>query len=729
MIAEHRSKCIVIYPRVLLNKFYKYMSIVEVSARVAWLNQELQRHNTAYYVYDTPQISDAEYDQLFQELVQLETAYPELMDANSVTQRVGASPLAAFKQIKHTIPMLSLANAFSDEEVSAFDKRCADGLGMRGDATNLNMHAPIEYACEPKFDGLAISLRYEYGRLVYAATRGDGATGEDVTTNIRTIRGLPLSLPETVPAVLEVRGEVLMFKRDFQALNARQRAASEKEFANPRNAAAGSLRQLDSKVTAQRPLAFFAYGVGEIVAGPEQNFEKPRCHNQLLDWLSDIGLPVCQERRVVQGAQGLLEFFNTLGQKREALPYEIDGVVYKVNQFDLQTRLGFVSRAPRFALAHKFPAEEARTTVLDIEVQVGRTGAITPVARLAPVFVGGVTVTNATLHNEEELRRKDVRVGDTVLVRRAGDVIPEIVRSLPEHRIDNAPVFQMPLVCPVCQSHIERPLDEAVARCTGGLVCAAQRKQALLHFAQRRALDIEGLGDKLVEQLVDKGLVHTPADLFKLDLERLAVLDRMAEKSANNLLAAFEVAKQTTLGRFIFSLGIRHVGEATANALARHFGNLEAVMAASLETFLQVDDVGPTVAQALVNFFAEEHNRDVIMQLQAAGVSWPETEQALERIPGKLQGKTFVLTGTLPTLTRDEAKVMLEAAGAKVAGSVSKKTDYLVAGEEAGSKLEKAQALGVTVLDEMQMRDLLLADGGTSPLSSGHSHGSALLPE
>ncbi len=672
--------------------------------RAAELRIELARHNRAYYEDDAPLITDAEYDRLFGELVALETDFPELQRPDSPTQRVGGKPVDGFAPVVHRVPMLSLNNGFADEDVEAFDRRVSDGL-RDGNAPSGDLFgAPVEYAAELKFDGLAIALRYEHGVLVQAATRGDGTTGEDVTANIRTIKKIPLSLDtDNPPEVLEVRGEVLMFRADFDKLNRAQEAAGEKVFVNPRNAAAGSLRQLDSKITARRPLSFFAYGVGELVGVP-----MPETHSALLDWYVTLGIPVNERREVVHGAAGLLAFYRAVGEARESLPYDIDGVVYKVNRRDEQDRLGFVSRAPRFALAHKFPAQEALTTLLDIEVQVGRTGAITPVARLAPVFVGGATVTNATLHNEDEIRRKDVMIGDTVIVRRAGDVIPEVVGSVLERRPADARAFVMPTACPVCGSAIEKLPDEVIARCTGGLICAAQRKQALLHFAQRRALDIEGLGDKLVEQLVDQQIIRTPADLFKLGVAKLAALDRMADKSASNLVAALETARHTTLARFIFALGIRHVGEATAKDLARHFGKLDNVMAASTEELLAVPDVGPIVAQSIANFFGEPHNVEVIEQLRAAGVTWPESEPAAVA-PLPLAGKTFVLTGTLPTLSRDEAKAMLEERGAKVAGSVSAKTDYVVAGAEAGSKLAKAEALGVPVLDEEAMRAMLAA--------------------
>ncbi|AMR78767.1 NAD-dependent DNA ligase LigA [Cupriavidus nantongensis] len=682
------------------------------ASRVAWLREELDRHNYQYYVLDAPTVPDAEYDALFSELMALELEHPELQTPDSPTQRVGGEPLAAFDSVRHRVPMLSLNNAFADDDVLNFDRRCAQGLGRSapaaGEADLFSAADAVEYACELKFDGLAMSLRYEDGRLVQAATRGDGETGEDVTVNVRTIKAIPLKLRGQAPAVLEVRGEVFMFRRDFDKLNARQAEAGEKTFVNPRNAAAGSLRQLDPRITARRPLSFFAYGLGEL-----QGVERPPTHSAMLDGFAALGLPVCKDRAVVKGAQGLLDFYRDIGKRRDELPYDIDGVVYKVNALAEQERLGFVSRAPRFALAHKFPAQEMTTIVEDIEVQVGRTGAITPVARLRPVFVGGVTVTNATLHNEDEIRRKDVHIGDTVIVRRAGDVIPEVVAVVTERRPADARAFVMPTACPVCGSHIEKLEDEAIARCTGGLICAAQRKQSLLHFAQRRAMDIEGLGDKLVEQLVDQGIVRTPADLYKLGVAKLAALERMADKSAANLVAAIDKSRATTMNRFIFALGIRHVGEATAKDLARHFGKLDALMAADEAALLEVNDVGPVVAQSIANFLAEPHNVEVIEQLRAAGVHWPESEP-VAKAPAPLSGKTFVLTGTLPTLSREDAKELLETAGAKVAGSVSKKTDYVVAGAEAGSKLDKAEALGVPVLDEAGML-ALLAQAGAAP--------------
>ncbi|CAB3794908.1 NAD-dependent DNA ligase LigA [Pararobbsia alpina] len=664
--------------------------------RVLWLRAEIERNNYAYYVLDAPELPDAEFDKLYRELETIEAAHPELVTPDSPTQRVGGQAATGFEQVAHTVPMLSLNNGFRDEDIVAFDKRCADALAHPEQA--------VEYAAELKFDGLAISLRYVDGVFVQAATRGDGSTGEDVTANVRTIRSLPLRLKgKNLPRVLDVRGEVLMFKRDFAKLNERQREAGQKEFANPRNAAAGSLRQLDSKITAARPLSFFAYGIGVLEGVP-----MPETHSGLLDRYGALGLPVCAERAVVGGAEGLLVFFKSVGEKREGLPYDIDGVVYKVNRRDEQDKLGFVSRAPRFALAHKFPAQEALTRLLAIDVQVGRTGAITPVARLEPVFVGGATVTNATLHNEDEVRRKDIKIGDTVIIRRAGDVIPEVVSALLDRRPDDARDFVMPLVCPVCGSAIERLPDEAIARCTGGLICPAQVKQAIWHFAQRRAIDIDGLGEKIIDQLVDQKLVRTAADLFNLGFATLAELDRFAEKSAQNLLDSLESAKKTTLARFIYALGIRHVGETTAKDLAKYFGSLDPVMDATTEQLLEVPDVGPVVAEAVHNFFAEPHNRTVIEQLRAPGkLRWPEGPPAPRAPVGVLAGKTVVLTGTLPTLSRDEAKEMLEAAGAKVAGSVSKKTDYVVAGEEAGSKLVKAEELGIAILDEDGMRKLL----------------------
>ncbi|MDO8812301.1 MAG: NAD-dependent DNA ligase LigA [Gallionella sp.] len=663
---------------------------MEAAVRIAQLRTEIERHNYRYYVLDDPSIPDAGYDKLFRELQTLEAQHPELPSADSPTQRVGSKPLKSFAEVQHRTPMLSLNNAFSDEEVRAFDARIREALGIE----------EVEYAVEPKFDGLAVTLSYRDGVFVRGATRGDGSTGEDVTENLRTVRAIPLRLNETIKD-FEVRGEVLMLKADFIKLNDAQRARGEKEFANPRNAAAGSLRQLDSHITASRRLSFFAYGIGYC-----DGVTLPVRHDQQMDLLWRLDVPVAQQCRVVRELDGLLGYYREIGALRAALPFDIDGVVYKVNDIAQQQQLGFVSRAPRFAIAHKFPAEEAMTTLLDIEVQVGRTGALTPVARLAPVFVGGVTVTNATLHNEDEIRRKDVRIGDTVIVRRAGDVIPEVARVVPERRPVDAREFAMPTVCPVCGSHISRQEDEAAWRCTGGLFCPAQRKQALLHFASRRAMNIEGLGDKLVEQLVDTHIVNTPADLYKLRLLKLIALERMGEKSALNLLAAIELSKHTTLARFIFALGIRNVGESTAKDLAQHFGSLDNLLVADADALQQVRDVGPVVAQSMADFLAEAHNREVIQQLREAGVYWAE-HQAQPAISLPFSGKTFVLTGTLAVLTRDEAKEKLEALGAKVSGSVSKKTDYVVAGAEAGSKLDKAHELGVAVLDEAEFMNMV----------------------
>jgi DNA ligase (NAD+) len=656
---------------------------VEQKARK--LRETIERHNRLYYLEDAPQITDAEYDALFRELQQLEEQHPELRSADSPTQRVGGAPLAEFAEVRHRAPMLSINNAFAEEDVRAFDKRVREAVGVE----------TVEYAAEPKFDGLAISLSYRGGLFAQGATRGDGTTGEDVTPNLRTIGSIPLKI--ATKEDLEVRGEVLMYRRDFDALNERQRAAGQKEYVNPRNAAAGAVRQLDSRITASRRLRFFAYAlVSESAAGT---------HSKALDRLAKLGFPVCKERDTVSGVEGLLGYYARIGTQREKLPYAIDGVVYKVNRLDWQERLGYVSRAPRFALAHKYPAEEQSTEVLAIEVQVGRTGALTPVAKLKPVFVGGVTVSNATLHNEDELKRKDVRVGDTVIVRRAGDVIPEVVSVRIEMRPSNATAFQFPSECPICHSAVVKSEEEAVARCSGGLFCPAQRKQALLHFASRRAMDIEGLGERLVDQLVDKGLVHTPADLYKLSLKDLSDLERMAEKSAANLLEALDRSRKTTLERFIYALGIRNVGESTARDFARHFGDLKPLLEASEEALLQVPDVGPVVARSVRQFLDEEHNRGVIEALLQAGVSWPKSEPAPRRHDGAT--RTFVLTGTLSGMSRDEARAAIEAKGHKVSGSVSKKTDYVVAGEDAGSKLDKARALGIPILEEKEFIEKL----------------------
>jgi DNA ligase (NAD+) len=769
------------------------------SERAAWLKKELNRHAHAYYVLDNPTIPDAEYDKMYRELVDLEEAHPDLVTSDSPSQRVGGKPLPHFDQVRHSVPMLSLGNGFSEEDIVGFDRRVREGLQTT---------AEVEYATELKFDGLAINLRYENGTLVEAATRGDGMTGENVTPNIRTIRAIPLRLhTDNPPKVIDVRGEVLMFKSDFARLNARQRELGAKEFANPRNAAAGSLRQLDSRITAQRTLRFFAYGVGTL-----EGADMPSTHSALLDWYAAMGLPVCRERAVVRGAAGLLEFFQRVGRERKDLPYEIDGVVYKVNRLDQQQRLGFVSRAPRFALAHKFPAEEAMTLLQNVEFQVGRTGAITPVARLAPVFVGGVTVTNATLHNEDEIRRKDVRVGDTVIVRRAGDVIPEVVAIVPEKRPHpEPPPVELPHHCPVCGSHIVREEGEAIARCSGGLFCSAQRKQAIAHFAGRRTMDIDGLGDRYIENLVDLGYVHSIADLYQLKLEDLLEMKRRADerdgitpatvqqgkvatKWAENLIEAIEASKNPPLERLLFALGIRHVGESTGKTLADWLGSLQLVRRAPAALLRVLPDIGDTVAESIADFFAEPRNQQALDDLLAANVR-PRDEHApsaklrgkLEQVEllaalkiprltearcrqaveqgatlaqlgdgnaldqyglpanvkeavaawlmesshreqlctldvlrtellaslpetvseGRLAGKTFVLTGTLPNLTRDEAQARIEAAGGKVSGSVSKKTDYVVAGEAAGSKLAKAEELGVAILDESGLLALL----------------------
>ncbi len=674
--------------------------------RAAYLRQQLNDAAHRYYVLDEPLIPDAEYDRMFQELLALETQHPVVLTTDSPTQRVGGQALDSFASVRHVVPMLSIRTETDTEASGAesFDSRVRKELGLS------EVHPTVAYVAELKFDGLAMSLRYEQGLLVQAATRGDGETGEDVTPNIRTIAQIPLRLNDA-PPVLEVRGEVYMARADFEALNERQRARiaagikGEKTFVNPRNAAAGAVRQLDSKIAAQRPLSFFAYGLGDITPA-DQGGPQFDTHHALLMALQAWGFPVAQQTQVVHGAAGLVAFHQRMGAMRDSLPFDIDGVVYKVNRLDWQRQLGFVTREPRWAVAHKYPAQEQLTTVVAIEVQVGRTGKLTPVAKLAPVFVGGVTVTNATLHNEDEARRKDVRVGDTVVVRRAGDVIPEVVSVVFENRLPDAPVFTMQHACPVCNSPAIREEGEADYRCTGGLFCSAQQKQAILHFAHRRAVDIEDLGDKLVEQLVEAGLVKTLPDLYKLGFSHLASLDRMADKSANNLLRSLEKSKQTTLPRFLFGLGIRHVGEATAKDLARHFGNMDAIMTATTDQLLQVRDVGPVVANSLRTFFDQAHNREVVEQLRACGMVWAEGESQADA-PMPLAGQTFVLTGTLPTLSRDQAKDMLERLGAKVAGSVSKKTSAVVAGAEAGSKLDKAQELGVPVMDEAGLLALI----------------------
>jgi DNA ligase (NAD+) len=679
-------------------------------ARMLTLRTQLHALAHAYYVLDAPTVPDAEYDRLFQELQALETRYPQWLTPDSPTQRVGGKPLDQFASVRHAVPMLSIRTETDTESTGAeaFDARVRKELELSPS------DAPVEYVAELKFDGLAINLRYEDGVLVQAATRGDGENGEDVTQNIRTIGQIPLRLPSQVPRVLEVRGEVYMRRDDFEALNERQRLRiaagekGEKTFVNPRNAAAGAVRQLDPAIAAQRPLSFFAYGVGEVAPQPAGGLFAT--HMELLQTLKIWGFPLAEQTSTAHGAPELVAFHQRIGQGRDQLPFDIDGVVYKVNSLALQQRLGFVTREPRWAVAHKYPAQEQLTTVLAIDVQVGRTGKLTPVAKLAPVFVGGVTVTNATLHNEDEARRKDVRVGDTVIVRRAGDVIPEVVGVVldapGQATGERSEVFRMPHLCPVCGSVAVREEGEADYRCTGGLFCSAQRKQAILHFAQRRAVEIEGLGDKLVDQLVDANVIRHLPDLYRLGLNALASLERMADKSAQNIVDALEKSKQTTLPRFLFGLGIRHVGEATAKELARYFGGLDAIMDASEDALLEVNDVGPIVAKSIRTFFDQAHNREVVEQLRACGIRWEEGTPASDT-PKPLAGKTFVLTGTLPTLGRDAAKDLIEGAGGKVSGSVSKKTSFVVAGSEAGSKLDKANELGVTVLDENALLEML----------------------
>ncbi len=663
-----------------------------IQKKIAKLRDDIHQHNFLYYGLDDPRISDAEYDALFKELQTLEKAHPEWMTPDSPTQRVGAKPLKQFTEVRHVIPMLSLDNAFDEEDIIAFDQRVRDRLHAQDE---------IEYACEPKMDGLAVSIRYENGILVQASTRGDGETGEDITQNIRTIRTVPLKLQgKHIPSVLEVRGEVYMPKKGFTDFNAEAFKKGEKMFVNPRNAAAGSLRQLDSQITARRPLAFFCYGVGVVEGG-----ELPATHSDMLDTLKNWGICVNPESTVVQGAAGCLHFYHQLAEKRAKLPYEIDGVVYKVNQLAAQTKLGFVSRAPRWAIAHKFPAEEVQTKIEAVEFQVGRTGAITPVARLQPVFVGGVTISNATLHNMDEVTRKDIHIGDTVIVRRAGDVIPEVVMPIIKLRPKNAVAIHLPKNCPVCHSKVDVIEGEAIARCSGGLFCPAQRKEAIKHYASRRAMNIEGLGDKLVEQLVDQQLVSHVAELYSLTLAQLAGLERMAEKSAQNILTELEKSKKTTFARFLYALGIREVGEATAKQLALSYGDLPALMAADEEGLQRVPDVGPVVAEHIAVFFSEKHNRVIIEKLLQAGVHWEKVQVKKAGLP--LHGKTFVLTGTLHGLTRDQAKERLENLGAKVAGSVSAKTSYVVVGDDAGSKLTKAQELGVALMVEDELLRLL----------------------
>jgi DNA ligase (NAD+) len=666
---------------------------VKPAARARELREQIEHHNYRYHVLDDPEVSDAEYDRLMRELKALEEQHPQLVTPDSPTQRVGATPVSELQEVVHTRPMLSLDNAFADEDVIAFDRRVRE---------RLEDVEQVEYSAEPKLDGLAISFRYEAGRLVQAATRGDGLRGEDVTHNVRTIKAVPTVLRGAAPKLLEVRGEVFMLIAGFKAMNQRALERGERTFVNPRNAAAGSIRQLDPRLAAGRPFDVFFYGVGET-----DGWKLPAKHSEALQQLREWGLKTSPLIKVVQGAEGCLKYYRDVGARRAGLPYEIDGVVYKVNRFVQQRELGFVARAPRWAIAHKFPAHEENTIVKGVEFQVGRTGALTPVARLEPVFVGGVTVSNATLHNMDEVRRKDVRIGDTVVIRRAGDVIPEVVKVILERRPQDALEVELPARCPVCGSDVEREEGEAVARCTGGLFCAAQRKEALRHFASRRALDIDGLGSKIIDQLVEGEKVRSPADLYRLTADDYAALERMGEKSATNLVEALERSKQTTLARFLYALGIRDVGEATAAALANHFGSLQPLQDASEEAIQEVPDIGPVVAAHVHTFFQQKHNREVIAALREVGITWKDQQRKSAAAAGPLAGKTFVLTGSLDSMSRDEASDRIVALGGKVAGSVSKKTSYVVAGAEAGSKLAKAQELGVAVLDEKAFLKLL----------------------
>ncbi|MEZ5670886.1 MAG: NAD-dependent DNA ligase LigA [Thiotrichaceae bacterium] len=674
----------------------KPMSLDKTIQQIKLLRQQIQQHNYHYYVLDAPQIPDVEYDKLFRALQQLESEYPQLITPDSPTQRVGASPLQEFAEVVHSIQMLSLTNAFDVPEMEAFDRRIRERLQLDN----------IEYVAEPKMDGLAISLRYEHGKLVNAATRGDGTRGEDVTHNIRTIKTIPLHLlGENLPQVLEVRGEVFMDKDGFLELNQQQALNKERIFANPRNAAAGSLRQLDAKITATRPLNFMSYGVGVV----EPPFA-PETYFLALQQLQQYGLPISHYLQIVNGISGCLDYYQQILKTRDQLPFEIDGVVYKINLLAHQMQLGFVSRAPRWAIAYKLPPQEVLTQVLAIDIQVGRTGALTPVARLAPVAVGGVTITNATLHNIDEIRRKDVRVGDTVTVRRAGDVIPEVVQVLLEKRSADAQPFELPTHCPVCGAVVLREQDEAIARCSGGLYCSAQQKQTIAHFASRRAMNIEGLGDKLIEQIVDTGLVTTLPDIYRITLEQWANLPRMGDKSAHNLLQALEKSKTTTLDKFLYALGIREVGETTARILATHFGKLENLLTTTIDELKKIHDVGEVVAYHIYTFLQQPHHREIIAQLQQQGVHWQDVEIAAKAVQSNLVGQTFVITGTLSSLTREEAKAKLLELGAKVSESVSKKTNYVIAGEKAGSKLEKAQNLGVKILSEQEFLQLLAAE-------------------
>jgi DNA ligase (NAD+) len=668
-----------------------------IEKKIESLRDEIRYHNYRYHTLDDIEIPDAAYDRLMRELQRLEAENPELITHDSPTQRVGAEPSDTLQTIKHRLPMLSLDNVFSEDELREFHRRVADKLEFENGADDL------QYAAEPKLDGAAVSLLYEDGVLVRAATRGDGTTGEDITHNVRTIDSIPLRLLGSgYPSTLEVRGEVFMPLAGFEAYNKKARAAGDKTFVNPRNAAAGSLRQLDPKLTAERPLDMYVYSVGLVEGG-----HLPDHHSEIIDQLQVWGLKTCPERRVVSGVRGCFAYYEAIGNKRNALGYDIDGVVYKVDSLALQRELGFVSRAPRWAVAHKFPAQEELTTVEAVEFQVGRTGAVTPVARLDPVFVGGVTVSNATLHNIDELHRKDVRVGDTVIVRRAGDVIPEVVSVVKSRRPSQTERVNLPELCPVCGSHVRREDGEAVARCTGGLFCKAQRVEALKHFVSRRAMDIDGLGAKLIEQFVEEDRIKNPSDIYRLDKDELAERERMGEKSAENLIAAVESSKSTTLPRFLYALGIREVGEATATNIASYFGNLRAIVSASAEELIKVPDVGPVVARRIRDFLDEPHNLEVIRELEALGVHWVDTDPMQVAGDGRLSGKTFVITGTLPNMTRDEAKALIQKEGGKVTGSVSSKTSYLLAGDNAGSKLSKAEKLGVDVIDLVTLRRML----------------------
>ena len=670
----------------------------EIAEAVEALRQALHHHNYRYYVLDDPEIPDSEYDAMLRRLQDYEVRYPELVRPDSPTQRVGAEPSEGFPEVAHVVPMLSLDNAFDADEARDFDRRARERLGYDG---------PLPYAVEPKLDGLAVNLTYRDGIFVQGATRGDGSRGEAIAHNLRTIRSIPLRLfTEAPPRLIEVRGEVYLPKARFKALNERLKARGDKGFVNPRNAAAGSLRQLDPRVTAERPLAFFCYGIGAL-----EGEHLPTTHTGMLDWLERLGLPICPERTRVSGIEACLAYYRDLGEKRSDLGYEIDGAVYKVDDRGMQERLGHVARAPRWALAHKYPAEEALTRVNDVEWQVGRTGSLTPVARLEPVFVGGATVTNATLHNPDELARKDVRVGDTVTVRRAGDVIPEVVQVARDRRPSDARIVGTPTHCPACGSEVVRPDGEAIPRCTGGLVCPAQRKEAIRHFASRKAMDIEGVGEKLVDQLVSRDLVHHPDDLYRLDAASLAGLDRMGAKSAQNLLAALEHSKQTRLDRFLYALGIREVGEATARALAEHFGELESIMDADEAQLQEVPDIGPVVATHIAAFFRQPRNRSIVQALRAAGVDWPKpSESPVRGSDGPLSGQRYVITGTLQTLTRDEAVGWLESLGAQVSGSVSGKTSAVILGDRPGSKRAKAEALGVPLMNEAELRGMIGLD-------------------